>query len=42
MEGSKASFAAKGHIPQAAMALVEVFGIYQTDHFHMFVWEEES
>lgn len=37
MEGSMAGFAVKGHIPQAAVAWVEVFGIDRTDHFHMFV-----
>ena len=42
MGGNMAGFAAKRHIPQAAMSVVEVLGIDRKDHFHMLVRKEEN
>ena len=37
----EADLAAKGHIPQAETAYVEVFGNERVDHFHRTVRKEE-
>ena len=41
-EKEEVCLVAKGHIPQAVTALMEVFGIDQMDRSHMFGWKEEN